>query len=335
MSVFGKSKRHYAKKAPKTLDSILNSALNRVLTKNPGLAEKMAFKKHGYEDLVTEPDENEKAKRDMQAIIFKQALSEIQTNPELRRKLAEHKAEEILGIVSDKDGEGLEGYPGGSSISQLMDEMEQYDELRKRFSGGGSGALGGLIDKDTINGIINLLITYSKGRSTVQPVLQERMVLVTTPDGGLAEVAESKYLELYKSGQIKPVAALAAPKVEPLPSEKTESKDTGKPQETSVPSQPGIDDLLSIVSLQEIEEFLDYTPEELVERINSEMAEGVTRASLLKTLLKTVNYDQVVQYITPYKDDIQVRKYAQRLLSPEGKEWCEKVLELVKNERQG
>src|SRR3990172_7600207 len=132
MSVFGKPKRHYTKKSPKTMDSILNNSMNRVLTKNPGLAEKVAAKKFGYDEFITEPEEAEKVKKDMQAIIFKQALHEIQTNPELSRKLAERKAEEILGIAPEVDGRELEGYPG-SSVSQLMEEFDQYDELRKRF----------------------------------------------------------------------------------------------------------------------------------------------------------------------------------------------------------
>ena len=326
MAIFGKPKRHYAKKAPKTLDSILSSSMNRVLTKNPGLAEKLAARQFHYDDLIAEPDEGEKVKKDMQAIILKQALHEIQINPELSKRLAERKVEEILGITAEGNGRELDSY-SGSSVSQLMEEFDQYDELRKRFGGSEGGALGGLVDKDTINNILQLLITaqQNKGGSGTKVIQQERQVLVCTPDGTLAEVPESKYLELYKQGQLKPVAALTAPKQDQI----AESVISQPAKEAS----PSIDDLLDIVSLLEIEEFTNYTSEELVERINSEIAEGVTRATLLKTLLQSITYEQVVQYITPYKSHEQVGKYVERLLTPEGKVWTEKVLELVRNEK--
>ena len=122
------------------------------------------------------------------------------------------------------------------------------------------------------------------------------------------------------------MATLAAPKQEQP--QITDSA-ISQPKEAT----PSIYDLLGIVSLLEIEEFTNYTSEELVERINSEIAEGVTRATLLKTLLQSITYEQVVQYITPYKSHEQVGKYVERLLTPEGKVWTERVLDLVKNER--
>ena len=84
-----------------------------------------------------------------------------------------------------------------------------------------------------------------------------------------------------------------------------------------------------------MEELLLLSPQEFVDRLNSEIVEGIPRAQLIKTVLSQADYPKITEYLAKYQGHPQVGKYAQRLLSPEGKVWMCSVLDLIKNERLG
>jgi hypothetical protein len=295
-------------------------------------------KKHFNIDLKI-PTRADKAKEELEDNLTQEAIAEIKSNPELRKELALKRAREMLGMKDepriDGDIEGMEMYRGGDNqtpMQRMLQDLDDYDAVRERLGGGESkgGMMGGIINSDTINLALKLLIAkMAGGNGSTAPASASEGTVIVAKDGQVVEISKSEYMQLYQSGKLQPIAAMLESPKQPEPQK---SIVTSKPTDSEEPVEDKLETLFDVVSPKEIEELLSLSASDFLLRLDVEEAKGETRAVLLKAFLPTLTYEKVVEFITPYKDDARVSKQIEKLLSPEGEDWCKEVLVALKKE---
>jgi len=288
-------------------------------------------------------DPTEKQREEFNAAINISALELIKEDPDLKEELARQRAYDMLNVKRPRHGddEGLRYAEDDKPISRVLEELEQYEELRGRFGGDNKGILGGLIDKDVMIQLIQTLGPMILSRAGQQPQLSapppERRIIVSNPEGQMVELSESQYNDWASKGMIRPIAAIAAPpEIEKPPETKTEPKKVEPPKPP--PAPPGTATQLSIGQSKLPEDFnfttlagyLELPPEEFVDQFGIEIEAGNEQAKMIWDFISISSYDTIYRMITPYQSDATVGMYVEKLLTPEGRKWVEEVVARIK-----
>lgn len=259
--------------------------------------------------IFPEKDPLKEQKHEINEIITTEALQILKNDPELKQQFGRKRIETIIGeapILSEG-----EGYPPGSAIGQVLEEIEEFDALKEKLGGGKGGGWGDLLkDPAVAISIVNLIKTLV-GQGSAIP---QEPTYVVQINGQPKKVTETEYKQLEAQGLIKPIAAIEAPQVPP-----EEIKKEPKPEPPAFLS-----------TMEEFAWMLDLIPEDFVSQLESDIQEGLPQPQLFWNFLSSTDYEKVVELITPYKDNEQVGSYVEKLLSEEGKIWLEEVIKLVR-----
>jgi len=287
------------------------------------------------------PDPDLKTRQEIKTLLTNEALATIQSDPALKKELARRQVDIILGRESIETGEDGEGYTG-TPLDQVISEIDTLDEVRKRLGGSDGGKGGGLLaaftDPEVIKAVLGFLSNVRGQGNNVQP----QQMFVISVDGKPTNVTRSQYDKLLQSGDLQPIAALitgkSEPKEKPSPAGSEEeiapiiSSDS---PESSQPEYKALPDLLKDTDFSTAIEWFNYTPEEFVPQLKAESDKGTPEARLLWGFLTTSTYEGIVNLVTPYRTNPRVSVLIEELLSDKGKEWAEKVLQLVKEASGG
>ena len=291
---------------------------------------------------IPEKDPISKQKDELKIAITNQALKLIQEDPELSEELARQQAYEILQVrkpsSSHKGSDDGEYYSGrdGHSISDSIREVEEAKELL----GADKSGLSSLFDKDVIIEVIKQLgpaFMANRNQAQLPQAHVERKVIMLNEQGQLAEYTESQYSELLNKGMLRPVAAIAPPA--PAPKEVASAEKPAVPgpepqasMPTSKPSpaEPGVQSISIPDNAGSLIGYLELPPEDFVTQMSMEAEAGNETARTVLDFLVRSDYNTIVNTISGFKDNPLIEPYIERLMSPEGKEWVEEVIERLK-----
>ncbi len=280
------------------------------------------------------PDPDSKTKQELKTLLTNEALKEIQADPALRKELARRQVDAILGesATSERYEEGP--YGGGSSISQALAELDELEQLRAKLGikGNGGGLLSAFADPEVLKALLNFL---SGWKAQPESEVRSEPYYVISIDGKPTSISKSQYQKLLQEGNLQPIAALIAPKPTPAPTkESTEegisviSPEAGQPG--TLPEFKALPEFLTKADFSIAHDWLDLEPGEFVTLLKAEVDKDVEESKLIWGFLTTATYEGIVNITAPYKTNPKVSVLIERLLSDEGKEWLEQVLQLVK-----
>jgi hypothetical protein len=201
--------------------------------------------------------------------------------------------------------------------------------------------------------LMKLMLT-SRGQGQV--IQAERSVLIADQTGRLVEVSQSQYNQMLSAGQVKPVglmieAGTVQPTVSvsstPAPVQTTEQTRptvagqvttqsqpivTGSTAPKPVPPEPPKEQNFFTI----LGTYLEREPDEFVQELKDNIEAGVENSVVLLNFVRDLDYDQICQLVSPYKDNPEYTQYAyyiDKILSPEGKKWTETVLKLIREDK--
>jgi hypothetical protein len=362
MKLFNKKQKPQSKRVPKTLKQILSDSLIREVNKDPELKRELALRESGYGDVIK--DKSTKQRDEIKSKVTDMALKRIDEDPELAERFTEAEIESIIygeksGHRKRYDSDNYVGDGGsGSAIGDALAEIENFELLKEKLGGKG-GALGGLINSDVI---IEALKLFASRNSQQAPTQRTFVVQI---DGQAKEVDEDKYRELVTQNRIKPVAILTertstksietekkieehrvsiedVPETKPknletkqvelkIPEVKTLDKVSGTSSYTlQIDSEPELPEFIQKIKFNEVISYLDRPPEDFIKDLKSGR-DNVT-INMIWTFLQGAEYDQLVQFLNPYKSHSKIGIYVTKLLGESNKEWLETVLNLIRKD---
>lgn len=327
MALFGKKQKPKPYHKPKkTLQQIYTDAINSEFRKNPELLKRIAFKEAGHTDLLEAEDPIKARERDIKKKMLDRAFAKIDSDPALIDRFTERQIEELIGAPKPEEPED---YDDRSPVQRLLQELEDYEELKKKLGGSHETGLSKLLDKDVILEALKLL----RGIST-EKAPQSRYVIQI--DGQQRTVSEAEFKVLVAQGNLVPVAAIAAAKPADKPATKEPPETVPDIPRLEIPATPlseislvapdsELPDVLRGLNFGELVQLLDKSPQEVVDML----AEDV-RGQVLLTVLGNMTYDGIVEKLSPYREHSVVGPYVQRILDPKTKPWAEELLKITK-----
>ena len=254
---------------------------------------------------------------------------------------------------------GEEEYGRQSPLAQAIQTADELEALKERFGNGrgGGGGLFGNISPEQIQALGGLLSgLFGIGSKQSQGQLPPPTYYIVEVDGKQARVSDEKYRQLLAEGRIKPVGTLLnppeeKPKVKPV--EESEGNELGIPEKTTVGATLGaikeeikevvIDEVevvpsglpdgwekwAAILDIKAIAAGLSEDPEDFANALIAKAGTGDSPSILLANALVTMESDTVFRYLEALKDKEEYSAYATDLLTDEGREWVETVMETI------
>ena len=289
------------------------------------------------------PDPDGKTKQALKTLLTEEALREIQADPALRKELARRQVDAILGEDTnrgDRFNEGEYG-GGGSSISQALAEIDELEELRAKLGGKGNGGLlSAFADPEVLKALLGFLAGM---RTPAGDEVRPEPYYVISIDGKPTSISKSQYTKLLQEGNLKPVAAYISTKPDVETAGKIDddgisvvSPTSGIPTKSKEPKEyKDLPEFLNRADFSIANDWLDLEAAEFVTLLKAEVDKQVEESKLIWGFLTTATYEGIVNITAPYKTNPKVSVLIERLLSDEGKEWLEQVLQLVKEASSG
>ena len=333
--IFGRKKKPARKKTPKTLGQLLDNAFSNQLKKNPELLTEVALKQGAKKLGITfeKLDPSAEQKRNLKSRVVDQALRKIEEDPNLTERFVDSQIEEILGEGSGNGRYDDDIYPG-SSLSQVLEDVDALEQLKEKL-GGGSSSFASLFKDPAVATALLGLVQSIMGNNKIGP--QEKLYIVNV-DGQDRGISESEFRQLQSQGLLKPVAMIEAPHPTVEPDEEFPQpmikKQILTEEHLSTEEEPDISTISGIFDINILTGYIELPPEEVVEQLSYDFDAGLEHAKFLWDFLSSANYDNVVQLIKPYESNTEVSYIIGKILSDEGKEWFEKVVELIKEKNQ-
>ena len=296
-----------------TIDTVFEQALLGHAKDNPAWALKAAAKKFHFD--IEEEDPIAAKKKEIKLKLAEEGLKRIMENPELRERYTQIQLDEMVG---ESGGEDLGGLAAGSTLEDVLGQLDTIDEIRERLGGkeGGRGWLKEILDSEAGKEMGVSLVQLLLGRQAGQ-----RPVYVVETPGGLVRMDEAqfnKYLQDKEQVKLPSPAKIIAE----LPTE--------LPAEPLVPSPtpPGAPSL----NIKEWIEYLERSPEEFVQNLMTKVNAGDENATFALNILKTKTADEIIEALQPFKTG----EAGEAISIIEGnKWWLEAVIELLKEEKVG
>lgn len=103
------------------------------------------------------------------------------------------------------------------------------------------------------------------------------------------------------------------------------------PQELEQPKQLKSKKPKVVVKMEKIISLMSLSPEEAAAELKQLAIDGDQQGQLWLGLLSNLNYEGIVGLLLPMQEKPEYSEYVHRLLSPDRKEWIEKVLDCAKS----
>jgi len=328
--------RRYTK-SPKTLKQILSDAFTKEVKKNPDLMRQLAFIEAGHGDLLEKESPVEKSKREIDEYVTGQALQEIKENPEIAEEFIQQKLMTVIGGNNKrKGGHDIEYFDNSpiSSLKQALEDIDDLSQLNEKLveigisKSGNGGFLSGFTFKDLLDAAPHIAAMMGKGPPIDNGSQQEKTYIVRV-NGADQELPESQYRQLVRTGKVRPVGEIAAPKVTQQPEQEQEEPAQEEPAVKELP------EILKEVDFDRLAECMnDLSPQDFVDQLIREASEELEESRFLLGFFSTATYDNVVSLITPYKGNLEVDNLIDKILTDEGKIWLEEVIAIIQREEE-
>ena len=319
-------------------DKIAQAAFLEQVKNDPSMKRQLIAKTFGLN--LPEVDKAKENRDKIEATINEEALSTIMSDPDLKKRLAEKRVNEIVG-AAEEDDKDENGYEIGDPVSEMMDRLDQDEELKRRLGVRNGEGLSGLITPEVLTEIIKMIGPALMGMKAQQqqPQIQigqeparvtiREKIYVVQVNGENKELSEYDYKQYLAQGAIKPVQIATAvsetPKPEPIKVIEPVAPPVQQLNEAPLPAfltSPLIDDIGNIMELQ---------PEEVAEYIQSQAIDPTNKsAQIVWEFVKNAEYNVIINSVQNYRTHSKVGSYIQRLMTPEGKIWFEGVVKEVR-----
>jgi len=253
--------------------------------------------------LPEEPNEIEIKQKEIKTKIVEKALEQIERNPELLERFTEKQIEQIIGEAPSKEGEE---YSSGSAIGQVLEELDNYEELKSRF-GGKSGPLGGLINAE-------LLTELAKQTPTILAILQGKQLppspttYVVEVNGQLRETDAEGYKQLLEQRELKRLEAGKKPeKAEVTEGEPVPEEATPAVVELEEP-KPELELDLTLLA-----DYLDEEPIPFIDGLVELQQNDNPEATFILNLISENDADTIIKMLQPFKANEEYRRIVEKL----------------------
>lgn len=255
-------------------------------------------------------DPTEQRKQEITSKITELALKKIDEDPELAERFAKVEIERIIG-AAETFVEGLEG-EASSPARQLLEQMEDLDEIKRKFGGG--GLISNLLNPETIQSFFEVLPTLiNKNLTQTRYVIEKGNEVVEMDTAGYKQYLEEKArkrLTVAPEEVTRVEEKVEEPKVEP---EAVKAKET-----------------ISL-NISAWLPYLDEVPEQFVSDM-SMLAEGedeeqAKQAQFVLNLLREKSADEIIELLQPFKENPEFKEAIEKL--EERQYWLEGVINLL------
>ena len=345
VNIFGKRKptgrKPYRKKDPKTVEAERGLQEKKwqwdkfveQMEKNPELEKQYVLKK--MDIIEPEPDPSKQEKLEIKKVLIQEAHKLINEDEGLRRQYAEGVLGELIGEKIDKEGHYPFEYGGQqvSSIGQALDDIDGLSQMKEKLTElgiikGDNGFFSGFSMSELLSAIPYVAAMMGKGAPIDNGSQQEKTYIVRV-NGADQELPESQYRQLVRTGKVRPVGEIAAPKVTQQPEQEQEEPAQEEPDVKELP------EILSGVDFDRLAECIDnLSPQDFVDQLIRESSEELEESRFLLGFFSTATYDNVVSLITPYKGNLEVDTLIDKILTDEGKTWLEEVIAIIQREEE-
>jgi len=263
-------------------------------------------------------DPAEEKKRKIEDKITSLAFDRIGQDDELTEDLVKSALESIIGGPrkrrrGDDDG-GYQEY--SSPISQLLEELDSYEELKERFGGKGDGLLGGIWDPEVTKTLVQTILPLLLSR-VQQPGLQ------SGPAPTIREIPREALQPPPRPVLEQPVAEEIPPPPPPEPAPEPEVEPPAPSTsfvQNYVPDEPEEEG----INLIDWIPFLDEEPGAFV----TELLEGVALekpvAKFTADFLRQRTTEAVLEAFQPFKQNEQLGEVIATLEA--NREWLDGVI---------
>jgi len=304
-------------------DKVLHQRMIQQLSSDEEVYRSMIASKYKLE-LPPAPRPEDKQKHEIDSIITRQALEEIKNDPELTKEFARKRLESIVGEIPE--GKEDEEYPQGTAIGQVLEELDNYEELKSRF-GGKSGPLGGLINAELLTELakqVPNILALLQGR---QPPIQPTTYVVEV-NGQLREMDAVGYKRLLEQRELKRLEAGKKPeKAEVKPEEEPKLEETKPAVEELEEPRPVLELDLSLLA-----DYLDGEPIPFIDSLIELQQNDSPEAMFALNLMIENDADTIIKMLQPFKANEEYRRIVEKLERKQAdEEWLQIAIEYYRS----
>lgn len=228
---------------------------------------------------------------------------------EMERNQDQELAQKVLGLNKSSN----------SSFSEMLKEHQAANEALGIGQGG--GLLGGLVDKEVIQGVLSLL---TAGREA-QGGHVERIFVFPDSQGEVRQVTEAAFYRMLedakqqKKREEREQREQTQQPIQPAPSTQPETAQLIRPEQPEPP--------YSVQQLHtELVNCLNMEPADVIASLQSREDDFAKEAL---NILRTKSYEEIVDFIEPVIDKPVIGSVIQKVLA-ERADWLKTLLELAK-----